>query len=332
LWDCDPALTNCTFSRNLADDDGGGILNEENSNPSINNCTFSENVARSNSGGGMKNLNLSDPMVLNCTFISNASNIGGGVANTYKCNPILTNCTFSENWANGGGGMGNLWDSSPTLNNCTFSGNVAVYEGGGVDNSWGSNAVLTNCTFVGNSAVDVGGVYTSWDASSTLTSCILWGNTSPQLAGEAAVSYSNIQGGFPGEGNIDVDPLFADPGCWDPNGTPDDANDDFWIDGDYRLKSEAGRWESMTQAWVKDDVTSPCIDAGDPMSPIGHEPFPNGGIVNMGAYGGTAEASKSYFGEPVCETIVAGDINGDCKVNLSDLATMALHWLEDNNP
>ena len=52
----------------------------------------------------------------------------------------------------------------------------------------------------------------------------------------------------------------------------------------------------------------------------------------MGAYGGTLEASKSYFGKPVCETIVAGDINGDCKVNFVDLAIMALHWLDDNMP
>jgi hypothetical protein len=44
---------------------------------------------------------------------------------------------------------------------------------------------------------------------------------------------------------------------------------------------------------VIDDVTSPCIDAGDPNTPIGDELFPNGGVVNMGAYGGTAEASKS---------------------------------------
>ncbi len=78
-----------------------------------------------------------------------------------------------------------------------------------------------------------------------------------------------------------------------------------------------------------DDVMSPCIDAGDPMSPIGYEPFPNGGIINMGAYGGTAEASKSYFGQPPCETIVAGDINGDCKVNFLDFRLLALHWLEE---
>jgi hypothetical protein len=65
------------------------------------------------------------------------------------------------------------------------------------------------------------------------------------------------------------------------------------------------------------------------MSPIGWELFPNGGFVNMGAYGGTSEASKTYFGEPVCETIVAGDINGDGKVDRADLEIMALHWTDD---
>jgi len=66
------------------------------------------------------------------------------------------------------------------------------------------------------------------------------------------------------------------------------------------------------------------------MTPIGPEPFPNGGIINMGVYGGTAEASKSYFGEPLCEVIVAGDINGDCEVNFLDFHLMALHWMEEH--
>jgi len=61
-----------------------------------------------------------------------------------------------------------------------------------------------------------------------------------------------------------------------------------------------------------------------------YEPFPNGGVVNMGAYGGTAEASKSWFGGPVCAAIAAGDINGDCKVDLGDIAILARHWLETN--
>ncbi len=47
----------------------------------------------------------------------------------------------------------------------------------------------------------------------------------------------------------------------------------------------------------------------------------------MGAYGSTAEASKSYFGKPPCEVIVAGDINGDCIVNSLDFALMAAQWL-----
>jgi len=97
------------------------------------------------------------------------------------------------------------------------------------------------------------------------------------------------------------------------------------------LKSQAGRWDPNSQTLVRDDVTSPCIDAGDELDPIGQEPFPNGGIINMGAYGGTAEASKSYFGEPPCETIFAGDINGDCVVDFKDFFFIALHWLTDNN-
>ena len=77
-----------------------------------------------------------------------------------------------------------------------------------------------------------------------------------------------------------------------------------------------------------DDVTSPCVDAGHEMRPIGLEPFPNGGIINMGAYGGTPEASKSYFDKPPCETILAGDVNGDCIIDFRDVYIMALHWCE----
>jgi len=152
------------------------------------------------------------------------------------------------------------------------------------------------------------------------------------ISGSASVRYSNIAGGWPGEGNIDADPCFVDPGYWDANGTPDDPNDDFFVAGDYHLRSQAGRWDPNSQSWVQDDVTSPCIDAGDPNSPIGYEPFANGGRINMGAYGGTLEASKSYFGEPVCETIIAGDINGDCRVDYRDVGIMLRRWLDDANP
>jgi hypothetical protein len=113
------------------------------------------------------------------------------------------------------------------------------------------------------------------------------------------------------------------------------ANDPLLVDpngDDYHLKSHGGRWDADHQNWVLDDVTSPCIDAVDPASPVGGEPFPSGGKINMGAYGGTPEASKSYFGQPLCETVISGDINGDCKVDFRDLAIMAMSWLEDRTP
>jgi len=128
---------------------------------------------------------------------------------------------------------------------------------------------------------------------------------------------------------LNGDPLFATPSRWDPNELVSTPVDDFWVKGDYHLKSQAGRWDPNAGTWVQDDATSPCIDAGDPNSPIGLEPFPNGGRVNMGAYGGTAEASKSCFGGAGCDRIVAGDINGDCRVDWRDMAIMGLHWLED---
>ncbi len=62
------------------------------------------------------------------------------------------------------------------------------------------------------------------------------------------------------------------------------------------MKSEAGRWDPSIETWVLDEMTSPCIDEGDPSDDVGFEPNPNGGRINIGAYGGTAEASKSPFG------------------------------------
>ena len=93
------------------------------------------------------------------------------------------------------------------------------------------------------------------------------------------------------------------------------------------MKSQGGHWDRASETWVRDEVTSACIDAGDPNGSLGAEPFPNGAFVNLGAYGGTAEASKSYFGEPICENQLAGDINGDCRVDRADMDILLLHWL-----
>ncbi len=329
-----PTVTNCTFSGNLAEWGGGGMYNWR-SSPTVKGCTFRGSSA--GAGGGMVN-NSSSPTLEGCTFSGNSAQYRGGGVFNGGSSPTIINCTFSANSANDGGGMYNDRYSSPTVTNCTFRSNSATERGGGMFSNDHSSPTLTNCTIADNNAPNGAAMACDSDQYSfpstvTMLNCIIWNGPNWLWNNDRStikVTYSDVQGGWPDEGNIDKDPCFAEPGYWDPNGTPQEPNNDFWVNGNYHLKSQAGRWDPLIAGWIKDDVTSPCIDAGNPSSPIGLEPFPNGGIINMGAYGGTAEASKSYFGEPICETIVAGDINGDCEVNFKDFALLAFHWLEEH--
>jgi len=199
------------------------------------------------------------------------------------------------------------------MTNCIFSQNTAGNYGGGVCN-FASSPVLINCTFAQNSAengnalgTDIVYDYHRIDPNNVeLINCILWDGGNEicnEYGSPIIITYCNIQGGKAsifdpgetviwGEGNIDVDPDFVRAGYW-TEPSPRQPDERTWIEGDYHLKSEAGRWDPNSQSWVTDNVTSPCVDAGDPNSPIGDEPEPNGGRINLGAYGGTAEASKS---------------------------------------
>ena len=136
-----------------------------------------------------------------------------------------------------------------------------------------------------------------------------------------------VQWGNLGVGNISADPLFAKPGSWDPNGTPNNPKDDFWVEGDYHLKSKAGRWDPAAGQWVVDKVTSPCIDAGNSSPEWKNEPWPNGQCIDIGAYGGTAEASlsPSKAGSPA-------DLDGDGRVDFRDCSAFATAWLSTAAP
>jgi hypothetical protein len=310
--------------------------------------------------GGAIYCEHSSPCITDCIVTGNCAPGGGGIAGI-DSDAILTSCIITANVAShgpsrwygaeyGSGGGIAIAGTHPMLINCIIAGNRASDRGGGIQ-IHGSFTIFS-CTICANRAAhDHGaGIDVSGRQSDVgiLRNSILWANTGAecgQIANASGgilgtphvqITYCTMQGGDPAyclyrvEGSWSgAEPLFANPGRWDPNGTPDDPADDFWVEGDYHLKSQAGRWDPNSQGWVLDGATSPCIDAGDPNTPIGQEPFPNGGRINMGAYGGTAEASKSYFGEPPCETIIAGDINGDCKVDLKDLAILVSHWLED---
>ena len=267
----------------------------------------------------------------------------------------VTNCTFSENSAVGGGGLG-IHEDTPVLNNCIFMGNEAMF-GGGVY-AFDSITLLMNCTFYNNSVTGPyggGALYSLVDSNVSLVNSILWNNNneiglSPLGHSTVTVCYCNVQGGTEevslgagtlnwGDGNIDAAPCFVDAGYWDANGTPDDVNDDLWVDGDYHLRSQGWRWVEPEGDWTWDDVTSRCIDAGNPAAALGGELLtiprdPNNLWgknlrINMGAYGGTAEASM-----PPHNWALLADISNDGVVDLADLGQQVEGWLADiiDNP
>ena len=308
-------LIHCLFTGNTV----GGI-DSFTADLTLRDCTFIDNKVR---WIAMINCSFQKNLKMyNCVFRNNVASSVAGVSISVEGEFIAENCAFIGN-------VGKSIDhhrGRMVISNCIFAGN----RGCAID-STERYVTIEGCTFSGNSTDRGGSVLDTWRGSK-VRNCIFWDNSSPQIESppfheEPLISYCAIEGGWPGEGNIDVDPCFISPGYWDFNGTPEDTTDDFWVDGDYHLQSQAGHWDQQSQIWVQDDVTSPCIDAGDPNGPIGTEPFPNGGRVNMGAYGAGNKAGKSYFGEPVCEVIIAGDINGDCVVDFEDQMIMVSHWL-----
>jgi len=263
-------------------------------------------------GSGTDETSIIDGFTITGGFANGADPYekGGGMYND-NGGPTLIRCVFRGNSAeNYGGGMFNE-ASSPGLINCTFSGNSVTSAeslGGGIFND-GSYPALLNCTLTSNEAGLLGGaMHNSRSSEATVTDCILWNNSPQEIADDESsislVSYSDVAGGWPGDGNIDAEPCFADP-----------------VSGDYRLKSQVGRWDAVTQSWVYDDVTSLCIDAGDPASDWTYELWPHGRRVNMGAYGGTPQASMS-----LSDVGNIADLNNDDIVDLADLAYLADSW------
>lgn len=149
--------------------------------------------------------------------------------------PRVVNCRILGNV---GAGVHVSGGGAPTMVNCV----VAENTGPGVDVYDESPVAIDHCTIVGNYGSGIKGT------AVVLANSILWdnggGGETPEIDGDAAtVSYCDVEGGYPGAGNIDDDPRFVLAGYWSDPGTPAAS----WVRGDYHLFAE-----------------SPCIDAGDP--------------------------------------------------------------------
>ena len=226
----------------------------------------------------------SSPTIDYCLIANNHAEYGGGIMLTDGSEAMITNNRIVDNSSDVGGAAMYIAFGGGMIANNIIAHNDSNILGGGIMNWLGYPSIINN-TIVHNRPsglhLEITPLY-PWDPDygRPVLNNIIWQNEIcmpddfPEE--EYDIRFNDIQGGWEGDGNIDVDPLFADP-----------------ENRDYHLKSEAGRWDPVSKNWVVDEATSPCIDAGDPDSSVSDEPASHGDRINMGAYGDTLEASKS---------------------------------------
>ena len=239
-------------------------------------------------GAGIGLIRGSDARIINSKITRNVGyyNSRGAGLYCWQSSARLINCDISYNYAQGnvqGGGLyGGGSSTDLVLERCIISHNTA--EAGGGIFAYAGDVSVTNCTIADNelsgSTASKGGGIHSQNSDVEVSNSILWDNEGTAIwrdsASYVSVLYSDIEGGFSGQDNINENPLFASASS-----------------GDYHLQSVLGRYDTGRGDWYTDYNHSPCIDAGDPQDPVGSEPFPNSKRINMGAYGGTNQASKS---------------------------------------
>jgi len=232
--------------KNGAAAEGAGIYCYQ-SSPSIIDCVVQECVAggepdRGN-GGGIYCLEAS-PAISGCTITGNhADYSGGGLYLSTNSAPAITNSIIAENSTLklcaecGGSGVFSKDDSRAQIINCLIYGNQSGDGFGGGVSCLMSDIQLMNCTVAANIAPGGGGIRVV-DSYPVLTNCIVWGNLAVDMydpGNDSIVSYSDIKGGFPGSGNIDLEPIFIEG----PKG------------GYYLSQESSGQLD-----------TSPCVDSG----------------------------------------------------------------------
>jgi hypothetical protein len=249
---------------------GGGVrANVSGGDVVLRYCTVANNVSGWNSGGGIYATTTSPNQILleGCMIAGNSVNPsftglidskGGGVY--ASGNLVLRHCLVSGNLcvpgvSPGAPEGGGIYKSEGTFvaTNCAFSWNRVdngSSSGGGVYLHFTTSARIANCSFAHNTDFGV----KAYGATVSVENSIFWGNgMSPQISGANNVTCCDVQGGNAGQGNTDLNPLFANQ-------------------------------TDLTLA-----PNSPCIDAGNPDPTNNDTCFPpsQGGVRNdMGAYGG----------------------------------------------
>jgi hypothetical protein len=252
FWQSSPVITNNIITNNMGGSYGGAIYCYNHSNPVITGNTFSDNIVTMGSGGAIACFD-SNPVISGNSFISNdAMSFYGGAIFLENSNPEISNNSFYANSARGGGGIYCYMSSNPVISRNLMTGNHAGDQNGGAITCLEtSSPTIINNTIVGNFAgYEGGGILCISTSNPAMVNNILWDNTPEQISfytgSQPEVTYSDVQNGWEGLGNISDNPEFVDP-----------------IMGDFHLAEH-----------------SPCIDTGDPNSPLD----PDSTRADMGAY------------------------------------------------
>ena len=265
IIDSGPTITNCTMSDNLAD--FGGAISCSLSTAFVENCIIMENMA-TDDGGGLYCSAYSSPIINNCIITSNTADNTGGGCRLNGSTLTITNCSITNNV---GGGITNAYSSDLIIANCIVVGNKGIFDevtvGGGIKCE-SSSLTLTHCTITDNEAEYGGGLKIS-DSDATISNGIIWNNSPVEIfvdSSTTTISYSNIKGGWEGEGNIDADPLFLDP-----------DNDDF------HLTANSPCIDIGTDASVYEDIEGDVRPWGDGFD-MGADEYMEGLVIEVMFY------------------------------------------------
>ena len=314
LYECDPvSLSYSLISNNTAINKSGGGLYDYYSSGTINNCEFIGNIAGGYDGGAINIYDgpLIDGMAIaDCFFQNNFAKDDGGAIFTSAGSEPISNCYFDGNSAEDAGGAIYFYiQSESELKNSVFYRNSSPI-GGAIYCFWHdtSKPEIKNCTITNNSGG--GGIYCASGGMPKIINTILWGNEPQEISGATDpidVTFSDIQGGYPGVGNIMEDPLFVDP-----------------LANNYRLQED-----------------SPCIDKGTLIAALAEDLDgnlrPSGSGYDIGAYefvsspAGDFDSDNDVDGSDLFSFAIVflnntypdADLNDDGSITSADIETFS---------
>ena len=363
-----PIITNCKINNNSAISGGGGILcyrstatitdceikqnNAENGGGiylsgyglgspgcTIERCVISDNFA-SNTGGGIVSIEAS--LILDCKILSNSCN-GNGGGFFIGGSSDISGCEITNNSASSGGGIYADNSFSFSVMNCLVSGNNAD-SGAGI-RALNGDLGINNCTFNGNIGIYDGGGIRGSDSTVYVLNCILWENQPNELyfsGGYPHVQYSDIQGGYSGSANIDIDPLFTNGplgshylsciAAGQPLNSPClNAGSDLASNLCFQTHDSEICMNQLTTR-TDNEIDSGQVDMGFHYAIPTVTCMNDGDVDNNGSISPTDAlgAFQIYLGtypDPTVEELCSGDCDGNYTITPADALCIFLHYL-----